>query len=137
MQQLPGPRDQLLRNPAVQQFSETAALITGTVGGGGYEGRTQEFALEYSLTKESHYFHYQLDKNVTDPEEAICGGTVTILIDADPLAHLSVFSRIAKSMSEREAGVLITKVSEKEEPGCGYRSLLDYRKNTTGFARNL
>jgi len=87
------------QKPGSSAIFVNGALITGTVGGGVVEGRTQEFALECSQTKESHYFHYQLDKNVTDPDEAICGGRITILIDADPLAHLPFFSRIAQSMS--------------------------------------
>jgi len=103
------------QKPGSSAIFGNGVLITGTVGGGVTEGRTLELALEYARTKESHYFHYQLDKNVTDPEEAICGGTITILIDANPLAHLPVLSMIGKSMSAREAGVLVTKVSEINE----------------------
>ena len=105
------------QKPGSSAIFGNGALITGTVGGGVVEGRTQEFALKCARTKESHYFHYQLDKNVTDPEEAICGGRITILVDANPLDHLPVFSNIAKSISQREAGVLITKVSGKDKPG--------------------
>jgi len=103
------------QKPGSSAIFGNGVLITGTVGGGVVEGRTQELALEYALTKESHYFHYQLDNNVTDPEEAICGGTITILIDTAPLAHLPVFSMLGKSMSEREPGVLITSVSGKDD----------------------
>ena len=103
------------QKPGSSAIFGNGVLITGTVGGGVTEGRTLELAQEYAQTKKSHYFHYQLDKNVTDPEEAICGGTITILIDANPLAHLPVLSMIGKSMAEREAGVLITKVSEINE----------------------
>jgi len=99
------------QKPGSSAIFGNGVLITGTVGGGVVEGRTLEAALEYSKTKESHYLQYQLDKNVTDPEEAICGGRITILIDSDPLAHLPVYSMIGKSISEREAGVLITKIS--------------------------
>lgn len=103
------------QKPGSSAICGNGVLITGTVGGGVVEGRTVELAQEYARTKESHYFHYNLDNNVTDPEEAICGGRITILIDADPLAHLPVLSMIGKSLSEREAGVLITKVSEINE----------------------
>jgi len=115
------------QKPGSSAIFGNGVLITGTVGGGVVEGRTLEAALKYSKTKESHYLQYQLDKNVTDPEEAICGGRVTILIDADPLAHLPVYSLIGKSISEREPGVLITKVT-----GSGNEALTINRYWMTG-----
>ena len=86
-------------------------LITGTVGGGVVEGKVQEFAQKCGRTKESGFFQYQLNKGVSEPEEAICGGRITILVDADPLSHLSVFKEIKKSVSDREPGVMITRAT--------------------------
>ncbi len=86
-------------------------LITGTVGGGVVEGKVQEFAQKCGRTKESGFFHYQLNKGISELEEAICGGRITILVDADPLSHLSVFKEIKKSVSNREPGVLITRAT--------------------------
>ncbi len=103
------------QKPGSSAIFGNGVLITGTVGGGVTEGRTLELAQEYAQTKESHYFHYKLDKNVTDPEEAICGGKITILIDADPLAFLPVFSMMGKSISKREPGVLVTKVTASDD----------------------
>jgi xanthine dehydrogenase accessory factor len=92
-------------------------LITGTVGGGVVEGKVQEFAQKCGRTKVSGFFHYQLDKGITEPEEAICGGRITILVDADPLTHLSVFKEIKESVSNREPGVLITMATGTGEAG--------------------
>jgi xanthine dehydrogenase accessory factor len=86
-------------------------LITGTVGGGIVEGKVQELAKVCGGTKESGYFHYQLDKDISQREEAICGGRISVIVDADPMKHVSVFNEIAKSLSAREPGVLITKVT--------------------------
>jgi len=90
-------------------------LITGTVGGGVVEGKVQKFAKICGRTKESGYFHFELDKDISESEEAICGGRISILIDADPLKHESVFKEVEKSLAEREPGVLITKVTVNKE----------------------
>jgi len=90
-------------------------LITGTVGGGAVEWKTNEFAIICGQTKKSRFFHYALDNDISETEDAICGGRISILIDADPLSHLSVFAEMKKSLSERQPGVLITKVRYEGE----------------------
>lgn len=105
------------QKPGSSAIFVNGELISGTVGGGIVERRTQEYSLRCGMTKESHYFHYALNKDITENEEAICGGTITILIDANPLDFISVYSEIEKSVSEREPGVLITKVTGKDDSG--------------------
>jgi|LSQX01.1.fsa_nt_gb xanthine dehydrogenase accessory factor len=90
-------------------------LIAGTVGGGIAERRVQELAVEYAARGKSHFHHSLFDKNSEDPAEAICGGRITMLIDADPLKHLEVYREMERSVMEEKAGVLVTRVSPDGE----------------------
>ncbi len=91
-------------------------LISGTVGGGIVENKVWEQAVKCSRSKESVYLHFTLDNDVSRKEEAICGGTISILIDANPLDHLPVFKEMAQSLAEGCPGVLITKMTVLNEP---------------------
>jgi xanthine dehydrogenase accessory factor len=103
------------QKPGSSALFDRDGLITGTVGGGVTEGKLQEFALIRGHTKVSGYFHYLLDKDISETEEAICGGRISILVDADPVTHLSVFKEIRKSLATREKGVLITEIKSLGE----------------------
>jgi xanthine dehydrogenase accessory factor len=91
-------------------------LIAGTVGGGIVESKIQEYAGKCSLTKASAYLHFSLDNDIEMKEEAVCGGTLSILVDADPLRSLSVFREMQESLSSGNRGVLITRVTALEDP---------------------
>ncbi len=66
-------------------------LLAGTVGGGFVENRVWEQAVKCLSGKESLWMHFSLDNDISRKEEAICGGSISILLDASPLKHLSVF----------------------------------------------
>lgn len=85
-------------------------LISGTVGGGIIEGRILEYARNCSEGCESALLHFSLDKETSEPEEAVCGGTITILVDSNPRAHLKAFDEMKQSIGSGQPGVLITKV---------------------------
>jgi xanthine dehydrogenase accessory factor len=92
-------------------FNETG-LITGTVGGGIVEGRVTEYARACSRTKKSGFLHFSLNKDVSMKEEAICGGEISILVDAALSDHMPVFQEMVKSFFEKSPGILITKITE-------------------------
>jgi len=54
--------------------------------------------------------HFSLDKETSEQEEAVCGGTITILADSNPVAHLTAFIEMEQSIGSGQPGVLITKV---------------------------
>lgn len=85
-------------------------LIAGTVGGGIVEHRVLEYARNCSGGCQSALLHFSLDNETTEPEEAVCGGTITILADSNPGAHLAVFSEMQQSITAGRPGVLVTKV---------------------------
>jgi xanthine dehydrogenase accessory factor len=86
-------------------------LICGTVGGGVVEGRVEEIALEAMESKKSGHFRFNLANDISKKEEAICGGQIHILTDANLNNHLSVFEQLKKSLDDRIPGVLITMVT--------------------------
>lgn len=87
-------------------------LLSGTVGGGVAERRVQEKAGECSVTGRSKYLHLVLNSDISDTGEAICGGEIDILIDANPALHRNVYEEISHSRAKREPGVLVTTVEK-------------------------
>lgn len=94
---------------------DTGGLVAGTIGGGMVEKDVQDFAMKSVLTKKSCYLHFNLDKDVSYKDEAICGGKISVLVDADPLSNINVYKEIRRSISERIPGILITKVNYLSE----------------------
>jgi len=92
------------------------SLVAGTVGGGIVESKVQEYAGKCSLTKESAYLHFSLDSDIEMKEEAVCGGTISILVDGDPLPSLPVFMEMRKSLASGNPGVLLTRVTAWGDP---------------------
>ncbi|MCX6253937.1 MAG: XdhC/CoxI family protein [Bacteroidia bacterium] len=86
-------------------------LVYGTVGGGIVEGKVQKIAMEAILSKESGHFQFNLANDISNTEEAICGGQISVLVDANINNYISVFEQVKQSMTNRIPGVLITMVT--------------------------
>jgi xanthine dehydrogenase accessory factor len=104
------------QKPGCSALFVQSTLIAGTVGGGIVESKVQEYAGKCSLTKESAYLHFALDNDIEMKEEAVCGGTISILADADPLGSLPVFMEMRQSLASGKPGVLLTRVTELADP---------------------
>jgi xanthine dehydrogenase accessory factor len=89
-----------------------SGLIAGTIGGGVLEGRVQKIALESLLSKKSGHYFFRLDNSVSEGEDALCGGKISVLIDPGLSGHISVFEALRKSSEARTPGVLITHVTK-------------------------
>jgi xanthine dehydrogenase accessory factor len=103
------------QKPGSSAIFRNGSLIAGTVGGGVVEGRVQEAAKECSVSGKSRLMHLLLNSDISWKEEAICGGEIDILIDANPKINFSVFNDLQKSLQKREPGVLITMVTQYAE----------------------
>lgn len=99
------------QKPGSSALFDLAGLLSGTVGGGVLEGEVQQIAQKAIQSKQSGYFQFKLDREISKGGGAICGGQASILVDASPGDHQIVFERIKQSMIKRIPGVLVTKVT--------------------------
>jgi xanthine dehydrogenase accessory factor len=90
-------------------------LIAGTVGGGVVEAKTSNFALESIKSHQSSLLRINLANDISKKEEAICGGEVTVLIDANLHNYIHVFTELKGSIEKRVPGVIITMVTPFSE----------------------
>jgi xanthine dehydrogenase accessory factor len=103
------------QKPGSSAIFKNDKLISGTVGGGVVEGKVQEAAKNCSVSHRSKLIHLMLNSDISEKDEAICGGEIDILVDADPGIHLPVFREMQKSAENREPGVLITMITKHTE----------------------
>ena len=94
-------------------FSERG-LLSGTIGGGVVEGRVHSFSLEALKSGRSAHLKFDLFNDISKKEEAICGGKITVLVDAKPSDSITAFRQLKESIEQRIPGVLITKVTASE-----------------------
>jgi xanthine dehydrogenase accessory factor len=99
------------QKPGSSALFGSSGLISGTVGGGIVEGKIQQLAKEAIISKQSGHFQFNLANDISKSEEAICGGQISVLVDANLNNYLSVFEEIELSLSSRNPGVLITMVT--------------------------
>ncbi|MCX6237141.1 MAG: XdhC family protein [Bacteroidia bacterium] len=105
------------QKPGSSALFNLTGLISGTVGGGVLEGEVQQIAQRAIQSKESGFYHFKLDKEISHGEGAICGGQVSVLIDASPGDHRIVFEQVKQSLINRTPGVLVTMVTNVAESG--------------------
>jgi xanthine dehydrogenase accessory factor len=58
---------------------------------------------------------FELYADISSEEEAICGGEATILFDAQPAEHESIFRNLKSSLKNRNPGVLITEIHRTDD----------------------
>ncbi len=103
------------QKPGSLALFDKNGLIIGTVGGGIVEGKVQKLALEALKSKESGLYNFNLANDISKTEEAICGGQISVLIDANIQNATDVFQQIKQSMEKRIPGVLTTMVTRLTE----------------------
>ncbi len=99
------------QKPGSSALFGISGLISGTVGGGIVESKVQERSQDSITSKNSVYSEFALNRNAESGEDAICGGHISILIDANPLNHLMIFEEMSRSIQNMVPGVLITVIS--------------------------
>jgi xanthine dehydrogenase accessory factor len=96
------------QKPGSTALIGAGGIIAGTVGGGVSEGRVQSAALAIAETGKTALLEFNLANEISDKQEAICGGYATILLDADPACSARCFEEMLRSISNGRAGVLFT-----------------------------
>lgn len=94
------------QKPGCSAIFGKKGLLAGTVGGGAVELAVGEIAEKAIISKKSGYFRFDLDNDISDIDAAICGGGMSILVDAEPEKHIEVFEEIRISGINRIPGVL-------------------------------
>ena len=89
-------------------------LVAGTIGGGILEARAETVAIEALRAGESRLIPYSLSGEITSEEQMICGGDVTVLIDANVQDSLNTFEHMRNSLNDRHPGVLATFIRSSE-----------------------
>ncbi len=103
------------QKPGSSALFDRRGIVSGTVGGGVVEGRVEKLSREALLSKKSGYFRFNLANDISIKEEAICGGQITVLIDANLKNHLHVLLQLRESLEKRIPGILITMVTRFSE----------------------
>lgn len=81
-------------------------LVQGTLGGGALEAWAERRSLTALKKKESGLVQLDLGGDLDSADEAVCGGTVSVLLDAAPEKHQAVFRRMEAALAGGKRGVL-------------------------------
>jgi xanthine dehydrogenase accessory factor len=103
------------QKPGSSALFDKKGLLAGTVGGGVVERRVEMLARAAILSKKSGHFIFNLANDISNKEEAICGGQINVLIDANLNNYLNVFQQLGDCIRSRAPGVLITMVTRFSE----------------------
>jgi len=96
------------QKPGSSAIYGRSGLLAGTVGGGAVELAIGEMAADAIHTQKSGYFSFDLDNDISETEAAICGGGMSILLDANPGVHLQILESMKDADENRVNGILIT-----------------------------
>jgi len=91
-------------------FSEEG-LLCGTLGGGSVEAQAQSAALQSLNRGSSSVLGLALDDEVVEPEGALCGGRVKILVDVSIAQATRTLREFHQSLSLRHSGLLVTLIT--------------------------
>jgi xanthine dehydrogenase accessory factor len=89
--------------------------LYGTVGGGVVEEDIRKIAAEAIKSGNSGHFHFNLANDISHKDEAICGGRISVLVDADTEKNRQAFTQAAKSLKGNLPGVLVTVLNGDDE----------------------
>jgi xanthine dehydrogenase accessory factor len=90
-------------------------LIMGTLGGGILEKDAERRAEAALRTQRSELYEFDLEADLASSEGAICGGSVRILIDAQPARNAPAFQALCAALKKRVPGALVTTIERKTE----------------------
>ncbi len=96
------------QKPGSSAIFDGKKLLAGTVGGGSVELSVGKIAAEAINSKKSGYFRFDLDNDISVADASICGGGMSILLDAVPEKHVKTFESMNESENSRVHGVLAT-----------------------------
>jgi xanthine dehydrogenase accessory factor len=112
-------------------------LLAGTVGGGPAEYQVVCKAMAAAESGISEIITFELDGNLPEGSDSICGGQMTVLIDASPEKHLAAFENLAQARQHHSPGILVTLVEEKNDNTININRIWYEETNPSGFPDDL
>ena len=116
------------RGPGAKLFVAETGEIFGTVGGGGVENKTINFAKEFFDKKEQAVFlNFNLSPGKNgENNEMICGGRVSILIEKlNPAGEITVlFNKYEEIKNKREKAIHVIDISNVKEKNYSKRYIV-------------
>ena len=103
-----GTKGSTPQKPGSSAVIGSQGVIAGTIGGGVVELKIKKLGIEAVKTKKTGYYLFDLNHDINDKEDAICGGGMHIFLDAIPEKHVAVFQLLKEAVFNRIPGVLIT-----------------------------
>jgi xanthine dehydrogenase accessory factor len=99
-------------------------LLSGTVGGGILEARVQELAKKILKSGKSGIYSFELNNDIEQKNEAICGGHVSVLIEAAVERYNQQFIDAEKCLLQKKPCVIVTIVNTIKDGKCGIRRMI-------------
>jgi xanthine dehydrogenase accessory factor len=99
------------QKPGSSALFGPSGLLAGTIGGGVLEGKVGDLAREAMEKGESGLHRFEFGNDISEKEEAICGGRAMVLVDTSAVDHAGVYREMERSSDEGIPGVLITRVT--------------------------
>lgn len=117
--------------PGASAIFSSKGLVAGTLGGGLLEGKTQKIAQNAIRKKRSILYGFDLNAGLSEEDGAICGGSVTVLVDAFPERFEEIFQRLSQWLLKKLPGLLATRIRDSGREGV---SISRYWIEATGRA---
>ncbi len=94
--------------PGASAMFADEGLVTGTVGGGSIEAGTSKLAQTALADGRSRLIEFDLSDASFEDADGICGGNMSILLDARPEGNARAFKGLVADARRRRAGTLAT-----------------------------
>jgi xanthine/CO dehydrogenase XdhC/CoxF family maturation factor/CTP:molybdopterin cytidylyltransferase MocA len=114
--------------PGASAIFNENGLMFGTLGGGILEAETLKRATDSIKSGNNVFEEFSLNADINEKSGAICGGTATFLLDANPKQFLPIFLQIKNSLENRIPGILITLIKTINRKYC-FLSRFWFEKN--------
>lgn len=95
---------------------EPDGTIAGTLGGGMLEAESQRRAAGICQSGGVHVFHFAMDAAYARDAGPICGGTMTIMLDARREALRPAYEAASQALAEKRGGILMTSLDPATAP---------------------
>lgn len=102
------------RKPGASAIFSRKGLEYGTIGGGVLEESVRQIVMNTSGESLSRIYHFDLDHDTSDSENAVCGGRVDVLVDSNIFSDISIPGKIAELTEKRIPLVLVSVIKEEE-----------------------